>query len=135
MKPIEAIIGATFCLGIILMTVSCSIATPQKVVAACLVLEAASEGETGMKAVASVILNRSRAQGVSPNGIVTQVGQFVTMDRGAERAVIIAEHDPKFKKAWPVALVIAEDVLRGTLKDTTDGALYFKSVNGKNIFK
>ena len=72
--------------------------------------EARGEGEEGMRAVAHVIFNRAREQGVSPCVIVRQPGQFAR-SRGR----------PSNSSTWRTALRIAQNPGR----DITRGATYF----------
>jgi spore germination cell wall hydrolase CwlJ-like protein len=72
--------------------------------------EARGEGETGMRAVAHVIFNRAREQGVSPCVIVRQPGQFVR-SRGR----------PRTSSTWSHALRISNN----PGPDITRGATFF----------
>lgn len=73
--------------------------------------EARGEGEDGMRAVAHVIYNRAREQGVSPCVIVRQPGQFAK-SKGKPNP-----RDPQ----WRLAVKIS--INPGT--DLTNGATYF----------
>ena len=76
--------------------------------------EARGEGETGMRAVAHVIYNRAREQGVSPCIIVRQPNQFAP-SRGKPSAS---------NQAWRVAVRVAQNP--GV--DLTRGATYFHNL-------
>jgi spore germination cell wall hydrolase CwlJ-like protein len=101
--------------------------TERETVAACLILEAASQGDFGMRGVMSVIRNRSRAL---PELFVTTVlrpRQFSAFNRftaGREslaQLIARARHDPM----WPVALAIVDDATHQAWHDSTGGATHY----------
>jgi N-acetylmuramoyl-L-alanine amidase len=67
--------------------------------------EARGEGEQGMRAVAHVILNRSKEQGVSPCVIVKRPNQFA---RGPSKP-----HSKQWKLAKRISLNPGWDLTRG----------------------
>lgn len=75
-------------------------------------VEARGEGETGMKAVTHVILNRAKARKLTPCQVVKQKGQFAK-----------GQYRPN-NKMWQMAKRIA---LNPGI-DITGGARYFHSI-------
>lgn len=75
--------------------------------------EARGEGETGMRAVAHVIYNRSKEQGKRPCIIVAQRGQFA---RGPSRP-----ND----RSWQ----LAKRIVQSPGRDITGGATYFHNTS------
>lgn len=101
--------------------------TERETLAACLVLEAASQGDYGMRAVMSVI--RNRADGVPERFLSTvlQPKQFsalnnVTAGRESLRSAI---NRAKRDHVWPTALAIVDDALQDTWHDPTGGATHY----------
>lgn len=87
-----------------------------QVIAEVIAAEAAGEGETGMRAVACVIANRAKAQGKTPFAIVTARNQFYGYTAKNRHKLYL----------WvkSVADKLAKEIM--TLKDITNGALYFR---------
>lgn len=90
-----------------------------KVIAA----EAAGEGEEGMRAVASVIMNRANNKSKSPIDIVTSKNQFY--------GYTAKNKDKLYKQVKDIAYKLAEDIYSKKLKDTVKGAEYFLLPNEK----
>lgn len=100
----------------------------RKIVASCLILEAASDGEEGMRAVLNVIFNRADRQ---PQKVVQEVvkpKQFtslnsVTGQRNPNFSPIIrrALKDPLFNEAYQLVLKMEQ----GELIDNTRGADHY----------
>lgn len=99
----------------------------RETVAACLVLEAANQGEFGQRAVMSVIRNRACGQPELFSTIVLQQKQFSALNRhtaGREslrRAIDRARSDP----TWSQALAIVDEATGETWHDPTDGATHY----------
>ncbi len=99
----------------------------RETVAACLVLEAASQGELGQRGVMAVIRNRARGRPELFARTVLQEKQFSALNKltsGREsrwRAIQRAKRDP----TWPQALGIVDDALRDDWHDPTAGATHY----------
>ena len=95
--------------------------------AACLVLEAASEGGEGMRAVMAVIYNRAHGLPELFAPAVLRPRQFSAFNRvtsGKEtlaRAIGRARQDP----CWPDAVALVEQALKEKWRDPTDGATHY----------
>ncbi len=99
--------------------------------------EARGEGETGMIAVAAVILNRIRISqarggrhwwGRDATTVCRARGQFACWnpgDAGRARLLAVDGRDPEFR----LALRIATDALAGRLADPTFGATSYKAAD------
>lgn len=102
-------------------------ANERDLVASCLVLEAASQGEFGMRGVMSVIRNRSHAKPELFAPTVLEEKQFsafnsLTSGRESEAHVIRrARHD----RMWPVALRLVDEATRPSWHDPTGGATHY----------
>jgi spore germination cell wall hydrolase CwlJ-like protein len=102
-------------------------AAERETVAACLVLEAASQGLQGMRAVMAVIRNRAHGMPELFAPTVLRQKQFSALNRvtsGREslwRATQRAKHD----RMWPTALAIVDDALAATWWDPTGGATHY----------
>ncbi len=104
-------------------------ATPldRQTVAACLVLEAASQGEFGMRAVMAVIRNRARGRPELFSSAVLRPKQFSALNHVTARreslnqAISRAQRD----RMWPLALLIVEHALQGSWYDPTGGATHY----------
>jgi spore germination cell wall hydrolase CwlJ-like protein len=97
------------------------------IVAACLVLEAASQGEFGMRAVMAVIRNRARGLPELFAPTVLRPRQFSALNR-----VTVGTEPPSFAIArakqdrmWRVALEIFDDAVQETWHDPTGGATHY----------
>lgn len=99
-------------------------------VASCLVLEAASQGEFGMRGVMAVIRNRAHGNPRLFLRTVMQEKQFSALNKLTEgresmsRVVARAERD----RMWPIALRIVEQATRSTWRDPTGGATHYTRV-------
>jgi spore germination cell wall hydrolase CwlJ-like protein len=105
-------------------------AEERDLVASCLVLEAASQGEFGMHGVMAVIYNRARGLPELFAPIVLQQKQFSALNKmtaGREsfaRVIQRARQD----RMWPTALAIVDEATRETWYDPTGGATHYTRV-------
>src|SRR5438067_8703755 len=96
-------------------------------VATCLVLEAASQGETGMRAVMAVIRNRARGlpELFAPTVLrEKQFSAFNPITTGQEsigHAIRRAQRD----RTWTGALAIVDEAVADNWRDPTDGATHY----------
>ena len=103
-------------------------------VAACLVLEAASQGQPGMRGVMAVIRNRARGlpELFAPTVLrERQFSAFNPITSGREtltHAIARAQHD----RTWEVAVAIVDQALADTWNDPTGGATHYTR-SGENI--
>ena len=102
------------------------------IIASCLVLEAASEGDEGMRAVLNVIWNRSdqRLERVFP--VIVKPWQFSCMhsiwgkrNPDYNRLIRRAQRDRTYASA--LKLVMLMD--KGLLKDNTNGSTFYHTTN------
>jgi spore germination cell wall hydrolase CwlJ-like protein len=99
----------------------------QETIAACLILEAASQGEYGMRAVMAVIRNRARGMPELFAHTVLREKQFSAMNNvtsGREslwRTVQRAKRD----RMWPVALSVVREAVNEPWHDPTGGATHY----------
>ena len=99
----------------------------RETVAACLVLEAACQGDRGMRAVMAVIRNRADGQPEFFVPTVLQRKQFSSlnaMTSGREslwRTIQRAKQD----RAWPHAIAIVDAAVESAWEDPTAGATHF----------
>lgn len=99
----------------------------RETLAACLILEAASQGEYGMRAVMAVIRNRAEGEPERFVPTVLRPKQFSALNRvtaGLEplsAAIARARRD----RMWPVALTIVEAALGEPWHDPTGGATHY----------
>lgn len=94
------------------------------IVASTLYFEARGEGETGIKAVASIIWNRAHEKRWSKlglAGVCLQKKQFECHNKGFKQANPIKVLD---KKAWIYCQKIAKEMTNGTFKPITTGNHY-----------
>jgi spore germination cell wall hydrolase CwlJ-like protein len=102
-------------------------AADRETVAMCLVFEAASQGDFGMRGVMGVIRNRSRGQAELFVPTIMRARQFSALNRltaGREtlpRAIARAKRDAM----WETALAIVDDATTDTWHDPTDGATHY----------
>lgn len=92
---------------------------PCRDVAVTLSAEAGGEGEAGMRAVASTMLNRSKAQGKSVHAVATAKNQYYGFTAKNRFA--------RYREVKPIADRIALELMAGTIKDTVNGGLYFRT--------
>lgn len=102
-------------------------AEERDLLASCLVLEAASQGEFGMRGVMAVIRNRARGLPELFVPTILREKQFSALNRltaGREsvwRVVTRAQHD----RMWPVALTIVDAATADAWHDPTEGATHY----------
>lgn len=94
--------------------------------------EAMNQGETGMLAVAWIIMNRMKSGkfGGSISEVVTQANQFSSMTiRGDNMTVVWPWRQETINAtAWITAQRVCNDLLNGVTTDTTGGALYYANL-------
>ena len=95
----------------------------QEDIAVTIAAEACSEGPEGMEAVASTILNRSKAWHKTPGEIVIQKGQYYGFT--AKNRLL------RYQECKNVADRLALRVLDGNLPDSVAGGIYFLLPNEK----
>lgn len=102
----------------------------RQVVAACLVLEASSDGPIGLMAVANVISNRADGNPSRFYKVVKKPYAFSSLNaatkgrtggRGYAPLVRKASRDPN----WGLSLNVVDRLYAGTLQDLTNGATHF----------
>jgi spore germination cell wall hydrolase CwlJ-like protein len=103
---------------------------PENAWSLCLWREARGEGHEGMRAVAWVIQNRSKAWGKSILEVLMGPNQFTSMTEqkqpdGTWKFIFPADADPQ----WEDARQIVGNLITGADKDDpTDGALYYANL-------
>lgn len=102
----------------------------KQIVAACLVLEAADQGELGMRGVASVILNRANGQHARLMRVVKRPYAFTSLNaatNGRTGARGYADHVQKASRdrLWKSALKIVDDLYSRGWQDITYGANHY----------
>ncbi|MDQ8180082.1 cell wall hydrolase [Pelagicoccus sp. SDUM812005] len=102
----------------------------RQVVAACLILEAANQGEAGMQAVAAVIGNRGQGDPSKYLAVVKKPYAFSAFNastgKGKQRQSFAALVSRASKDVnWPVALRIVDELYAGELADNTFGADHY----------
>ena|SRR3990167_2933852 len=95
-----------------------------QIIAEVIAAEACGEDEIGLRAVACVIANRAKAQGISPYAVVTARKQFYGYTAENRYALYL--------QVKPIVDRLAKNIMR--LKDITNGALYFRRPDEK-MFK
>jgi spore germination cell wall hydrolase CwlJ-like protein len=106
----------------------------RETVATCLVLESASDGEFGMRAVMSVIRNRAHGQPELFVPTVLKPKQFSALNRvtaGRESmsaAAAKARRDPM----WDTALAIVDEAAGEQWSDPTGGATHYTRTGERN---
>lgn len=99
----------------------------RETVAACLVLEAANQGDFGLRGVMAVIRNRARGLPELFMPTVLREKQFSALNKqtsGQEslwRAIQRAKRD----RTWPQALAIVDEALSGDWQDVTQGSTHY----------
>jgi len=106
----------------------------RQIVAACLILEAADQGEIGMTAVANVIANRADGNARKFYREVKRPYAFSSLNRattGKTGNRGFADHVRRASRDhhWRVALRIVDKLYAGTLQDLTNGATHFSLKN------
>jgi len=102
----------------------------KQIVAACLVLEAADQGEMGMRGVASVILNRAEGNHSRIMRVVRKpyaFSAFNTATTGRTESRGFAGHVQKASRdrLWRSALQIVDELYSQTWRDVTYGADHY----------
>jgi len=90
-----------------------------QIVAEVIASEAANQDEIGLRAVACVIANRAKAQGISPYAVVTARNQFYGYTSKNRHKLYL--------QVKPIVDRLVRDIMN--LKDVTGGALYFLRKN------
>lgn len=102
-------------------------ARERELLAACLVLEAANQGEFGMRSVMAVIRNRARGFPELFAPTVLRAKQFSALNSvtaGRESLARILAR-AKRDRMWPSALSIVDDALHESWADPTGGATHY----------
>jgi spore germination cell wall hydrolase CwlJ-like protein len=108
----------------------------REIVAACLVLEAANQGDFGMRGVMAVIRNRARGLPELFAPTVLRPKQFTALNRytsGQEsrgRLLARAQRDP----TWATALRIVDDAVHDSWHDPTAGATHYTRVGERTAW-
>jgi spore germination cell wall hydrolase CwlJ-like protein len=102
----------------------------RQVVAACLVLEASSEGPLGLMAVANVISNRAHGNPRQFYKVVRKPYAFSSFNAVTEGRTGGRGYAPMVRKAsrdpnWGLSLKVVDRLYSGTLQDLTNGATHF----------
>lgn len=102
----------------------------RQIVAACLVLEAANQGERGMQAVASVIANRAQRDPANYLSVVKRPFAFSALNAattGKTGGVGYASHVRRASRdsSWSTALLIVDQLYDRSLSDVTYGADHY----------
>jgi len=104
---------------LILLIISGARAEETQIIAEVIAAEAADQDEIGLRAVACVIANRAKAQGVSPYVVVTARNQFF--------GYTAKNRYKLYLQVKPIVDRLAKDIM--SLQDITNGALYFLRKN------
>ena len=96
-------------------------------IAACLILEAASQGDFGMRGVMAVIRNRSRGLPELYAPVVLRPKQFSALNRITSGRARLSEaiNRAKRDRMWPTALRIVDDAIQDKWHDPTNGATHY----------
>ena len=99
----------------------------RETVAACLILEAASQGDYGMRSVMSVIRNRARGLPELYSPTVLREKQFSALNKVTSRQESLRQaiNRAKRDRMWPVALKIVDDAVKDEWHDPTGGATHY----------
>jgi spore germination cell wall hydrolase CwlJ-like protein len=99
----------------------------RETVAACLILEAASQGEYGMRAVMAVIRNRARGLPELFSPTVLRSKQFSALNKvtAGRESLWRAIQRAKADRMWPTALAVVDAALRDNWHDPTNGATHY----------
>ena len=106
---------------LILLIISGARAEETQIIAEVIAAEAADQDEIGLRAVACVIANRAKAQGVSPYVVVTARNQFF--------GYTAKNRYKLYLQVKPIVDRLARNIMN--LKDITGGALYFRRPDEK----
>lgn len=98
-----------------------------ELVAACLILEAASQGDKGMRAVMAVIRNRSRGLPELFAHTVLAEKQFSALNKltSGRESLWRTLHRAKKDRMWDTALRVVQDATREEWHDPTRGATHY----------
>lgn len=102
-------------------------AAERETIAACLVLEAANQGDFGMRSVMAVIRNRAGARPELFAPVVLRNKQFSALNdytAGRESQWRLLQR-AKRDRTWPQALAIVEQATHATWHDPTGGATHY----------
>lgn len=99
----------------------------RELVASCLVLEAASQGEFGMRGVMSVIRNRSRGLPELFVSTILEEKQFSALNSITERRESVPHLIARAQRdrTWPTAMALVDEAAKETWHDPTDGATHY----------
>lgn len=99
----------------------------RETLAACLVLEAASQGEFGMRAVMSVIRNRAGGEPEHFCQTVLQPKQFSALNKvtAGHETLAAAIRRARRDRVWDTAVTIVDDAVYGQWQDPTGGATHY----------
>lgn len=102
-------------------------ALERETLAACLVLEAASQGEFGMRAVMAVIRNRAGGDPEFFTSVVLQPKQFSALNKvtAGSESLAAAIRRAKRDRVWQTALAVVDDAIDGKWHDPTGGATHY----------
>lgn len=102
----------------------------RQIVAACLILEAANQGEEGMQAVAAVIRNRGGSDVSNYLSVVQKPYAFSALNVSTRKdgskqgyASLVSRASKDIN--WPLALKIVDSLYSGELADNTYGADHY----------
>lgn len=99
----------------------------RETLAACLVLEAASQGEFGMRAVMAVIRNRAGGEPELFAPTVLQPKQFSALNKvtAGYETLAAAIRRARRDRVWATAVAIVDDAIHGQWHDPTGGATHY----------
>jgi spore germination cell wall hydrolase CwlJ-like protein len=99
----------------------------RELVATCLILEAASQGDFGMRGVMAVVRNRARGLPELFAPTVLRPKQFSAFNQATSGREPLARLIARAKRdrMWPTALTIVDDALRVDWHDPTGGATHY----------
>ncbi len=105
-------------------------AEDRETIATCLILEAGTQGRSGLEAVMSVIANRAKDRPELFPSVVLSRGQFSSLNEPARARYLLPRYVAKAKAShmWPTALEVVESAIAGQLVDTTNGATFYDQV-------
>jgi spore germination cell wall hydrolase CwlJ-like protein len=106
----------------------------RETVAACLVLESASQGEFGMRGVMAVIRNRARGLPELFAPTVLRPKQFSAFNKLTSGRETLAHLVARARRdrMWPTALAVVDDALTDAWHDPTGGATHFTLSGERN---
>lgn len=106
----------------------------QEIVAACLVLEAADQGEFGMRSVMSVIRNRARGLPELFAASVLRPKQFTALNALTSRRETFSQTVRRAKRdrMWDTALQIVNAAADESWHDPTEGATHYTRIGERN---